>query len=50
MTNLIDTILLFFADWFSYGGSFLVSWCTDLIPTIFMVLILTNALDRKSVV
>ena len=46
MTNLIDTILLFFADWFSYGGSFLVSWCTDLIPTIFMVLILTNALIR----
>ncbi len=46
MTNLINTILLFFADWFSYGGSFLVSWCTDLIPTIFMVLILTNALIR----
>lgn len=46
MTTIIDMILTFFADWFSYGGSFLVSWCMDLIPTIFMVLILTNALIR----
>lgn len=46
MMNIIDIILTFFADWCSYGGKFLVSWCRDLIPTIFMVLILTNALIR----
>ncbi len=46
MKNIIDRILTFFADWCSYGGEFLVSWCMDLIPVIFMVLILTNALIR----
>lgn len=46
MTTIIDTTFTFFANWFSYGGNFLISWCMDLIPTIFMVLILTNTLIR----
>ena len=46
MTKLIDQMITFFTNLFSYGGSFLVSWCMDLIPAIFMVLILTNALIR----
>ena len=46
MATIIDTVLTFFADWVSCGGEFLVSWCAELIPAIFMVLILTNALIR----
>ncbi|MDE6959257.1 MAG: PTS glucitol/sorbitol transporter subunit IIC, partial [Lachnospiraceae bacterium] len=42
----MDQMITFFTNLFSYGGSFLVSWCMDLIPAIFMVLILTNALIR----
>ncbi len=44
MTQIIEHIITFFTELFSYGGSFFVSWCMDLIPVIFMVLILTNAL------
>ena len=39
-------MITFFADVCSYGGNFLISWCVDLLPTIFMVLILTNTLIR----
>lgn len=39
-------MITFFTDICSYGGNFLVSWCMDLLPTIFMVLILTNTLIR----
>lgn len=46
MTTMIDNMITFFADLFAYGGDFLVTWCMDLIPTIFMVLIFTNALIR----
>lgn len=46
MTDMTERIITFFTDLFSYGGDFLVSWCMDLIPSIFMVLILTNTLIR----
>lgn len=46
MTRMIETVITFFTDIFTYGGNFLISWCMDLIPVIFMVLILTNALIR----
>ncbi len=46
MTVLIENTITFFTELFSYGGEFLVSWCMDLIPAIFMVLILTNAMIR----
>lgn len=46
MTKMIDHMITFITGLFTYGGNFLVSWCSDLIPTIFMVLIFTNALIR----
>lgn len=46
MMNIADRMVTFFTELFTYGGEFLVSWCMDLIPTIFMILILTNALIR----
>lgn len=46
MTVMFEPVVTFFTHLFSYGGDFLVSWCMDLIPAIFMVLILTNALIR----
>ena len=39
MTKMIDHMITFITGLFTYGGNFLVSWCSDLIPTIFMVLI-----------
>lgn len=44
MTNIFDEIITFFADTLSYGGDFLISWCVDIIPSIFLVLILTNSI------
>ena len=46
MTTIIDAVVTFFTDLFAYGGAFLISWCADLLPVIFMVLILTNTLIR----
>lgn len=46
MTAMTEPVITFFTDLFYCGGEFLVSWCMDLIPTIFMVLILTNTLIR----
>ena len=46
MTNTLDQLIHLFSNMFSYGGEFLISWCRNLIPTIFMVLILTNTLIR----
>lgn len=46
MTDIIDHVITFFGDTLSYGGEFLVSWCIDIIPSIFLVLILTNTIVR----
>lgn len=46
MTDIFDKIVTFFADMISYGGDFLISWCVDIIPSIFLVLILTNTVIR----
>ena len=46
MTTIIDAVVTFFTDLSAYGGAFLISWCADLLPVIFMVLILTNTLIR----
>lgn len=46
MTAIIDAIVTFFGDTLSYGGDFLISWCKDTIPVIFLVLILTNTIVR----
>lgn len=46
MTRIVEYTITFMTELFSYGGTFFVTWCSDLIPTIFMVLILTNALIR----
>lgn len=46
MTGAAEHMVTFFTELTVYGGNFLVSWCMDLIPVIFMVLILTNTLTR----
>ena len=46
MNDMIDRIITFFGDTISYGGEFLISWCTNMIPSIFLVLILTNTIVR----
>lgn len=46
MNDMIDRIITFFGDTISYGGDFLVSWCVAIIPSIFLVLILTNTIVR----
>ncbi len=46
MYDMIDRIITFFGDTISYGGDFLISWCVSIIPSIFLVLILTNTIVR----
>ncbi|MDO5410001.1 MAG: PTS glucitol/sorbitol transporter subunit IIC [Lachnospiraceae bacterium] len=40
----IEIMVDFITDVFAYGGEFLISWCVDMLPFIFLVLILTNTL------
>ncbi len=46
MLTMRNRMITFFTELFTFGGDFFVSWCMDLLPVIFMVLILTNALIR----
>lgn len=46
MYDMIDRMITFFGDTISYGGDFLISWCVSIIPSIFLVLILTNTIVR----
>lgn len=46
MTDTINRIINFFGDTLLYGGNFLISWCIDIIPSTFLVLILTNTIVR----
>ena len=46
MRAIVDKVVTFFGDTLSYGGDFLISWCADTIPVIFLVLILTNTVVR----
>lgn len=46
MNDMIDRVITFFGDTISYGGDFLISWCVAIIPSIFLVLILTNTIVR----